>query len=328
VKLRNAISGKYQTIIVVMLMGLLLIAATAKKEEAVELDFKKTSAYIHEMDARPDFPDTIIFARDYVYSIQALEEKIAPKVKEKIIDFTKKIQRSDGGVSIDPAAKEANSLYTDFAVETLSYLDAVNSIDSGKIKSYLSSLQRPDGGFAFNATTKESSLQTTYFAIHVLSYLGGLNIVDKAKTAAYIKGFEKKDTGGFTYMKGTGVSNVKNTYMGVFTLKTLGMLDEQTKKNAIKYLTSTMYIGKPVPYEVYQTLAEQAYSIITLKMLGAENRINKDGVVTFIKGFYLPLIGGFAPKHGNAASPDPTYFALRSLAEMGILKKPLETRLQ
>jgi hypothetical protein len=38
--------------------------------------------------------------------------------------------------------------------------------------------------------------------------------------------FRKKETGGFTFVKGTGVPDVKNTYMAVFTLKALGMLDE------------------------------------------------------------------------------------------------------
>jgi prenyltransferase beta subunit len=116
--------------------------------------------------------------------------------------------------------------------------------------------------------------------------------------------------------------------MGVFTLKALGMLDEQTKKNAIKYLTSTMYVGKPVPYEVTQTLEEQAYMIISLKIMGAENKINKKGVIKFINSFYFPSYGGFAPIHGNPSATDPTYFALRGLAELGILKTPIESRIR
>lgn len=327
-KLRNAISGKYQTIIVVMLMGLLMIAATDKKKEAVKFDPKKTAVFTRELDARPDFPVSITHARNYVYSMLALGEKIAPRIKEKIVAFTKKSQQPDGGFSTDPVVKASSSLYTDHALETLSYLGAVNAIDGEKVKSYLSSLQRPDGGFSFDAKTRDSSLQTTYHSVHSLSYLNGLNIVDKAKTALYIKGFENKESGGFNYVKGTGTANVKNTYMGVFTLKALGMLDEQTKKNAIKYLTSTMYVGKPVPYEVYQTLEEQAYTIISLKMLGAENKINKKGVIKFINSFYFPSYGGFAPIHGNPSALDPTYFGIQSLAELGVLKKPKKTQLK
>jgi prenyltransferase beta subunit len=204
----------------------------------------------------------------------------------------------------------------------------MNSIDAGKVKSYVSSLKRPDGGFSYDSASKDSSLATTYYAVHILSYIKGLDIVDKAKAAAYIKGFEKKDTGGFAYVKGTGVSNAKSTYMGIFALKVLGMLDEQTRKNAIKFLITTRYIGKPAKYDVTQTLEEQAYTIVTLKMLGAENKINKDGVVKFIKTFYIPVNGGFGPIHGYGTAPDSTYFGIQGLAEMGILKKPEETQLR
>ncbi len=312
-----------------MLMGLLLVAATDKKKETTEFDFKKTSAYTHEMDARPDFPVSLVLARNYVYSVLALGESIDPKMKEKAVDFIKKVQRSDGGFSVESATNTTNILYTDFAFETLSYMGmgAVNAIDTGKVKSYLSSLKRPNGGFSFDAKTKEPSFQTTYYAVHILSYLNGLDIVDKAKTAAYIRGFERKDTGGFNYVKGTGIANAKLTYMGVFTLKTLGMLDEQTKKNAIKFLTSTPYVGKLKKYDVTQTLEEQACAIMTLEMLGAENKINKDGVVKFIKSFYIPVNGGFGPIHGYGSAPDPTYFGIRGLAELGVLKRPQQTQL-
>jgi prenyltransferase beta subunit len=326
VKLRNAFSGNYYKIIVVMLMALLLIAATDKKQEAVKFDFKKTSAYTHELDTRPDFPVSVTFARNYVYSVSALGEKLDPKSREKIVDFIKKLQRQNGGFSIDPANKATTSLYTDYALETLSYLDAVNAIDAQKVKSYLSSLKKPDNGFSFDAKTKDSSLQTTYFTVHTLSSINGLDILDKAKTAAYIKGFEKKDTGGFTYVRGVGIPDVKNTYMAIFTLNTLGMLDEQTKNNAVKFLVSTPYMGKVKKYEVTQTLEEQAYAIKALKLLGADKRINKDGAVTFIKSFYIPVNGGFGPIHGYGSAPDPTYFGIQGLAELGVLKRPAETK--
>jgi prenyltransferase beta subunit len=328
VKIRNTLFVNYFIIIEVMLMGLCLVAATDKKKETTELDFKKTSAYIHEMDSRPDFPVSVILAHNYVYSVLALGEKIEPKLKEKAIDYAKKLQRPDGGFSVDSATKETNSLYTDFALDTLSYLGAVNAIDAAKAKSYLSSLQRSDGGFSFDAKTKDSSFQTTYYAVHALSYINGLSIVDKTKTAAYIKGFERKESGGFNYVKGTGTPSVTNTYMAVFMLKTLGMLDDATSANVMKYLGSTPYVGKKVAYDINQTLEEQAYVILTLKMLGAENQINKDRVVSFIKSFYIPVNGGFGPIHGYGSAPDPTYFGLQGLAEVGVFKKPLQTPLQ
>jgi prenyltransferase beta subunit len=327
VKLRIELFGKYFTIVLVMICGLLLVAATDKKKEDIKFDFKKTSAYNHELATRSDFPVSVIFARNYVYSVLALGEKMDPTLRQKTINFIKNLQREDGGFSVDSIIIETSSQNADFALETLSYLDAINAIDAGKTKTYLSSLQRPDGGFSFDAKAKDSSLVTTYYAVHVLSYINSLQIIDKAKTAAYIKGFEKKDTGGFNYVKGTGVSNPKNTYMAVFTLKALDMLDEQTKKNTIKFLLSTPYVGKPMKYDVTQTLEEQTYTIIALKLLGAEKKINKNGAIAFIKGFYIPVNGGFGPIHGYGTAPDPTYFGIQGLAELGILKSPLETRL-
>jgi hypothetical protein len=329
VKFRNAISGKYQTIIAVMLMGLFLVAATDKKNaKPVEFDFKKTSTYTHELDTRPDFPVSVILARNYVYSVLALGETIDPKLKQKTINFIKGLQRPDGGFSMDIQNTDTTSQNTDFALEVLSHLGAVNAVDAGKVKSYLTSLKEPDGGFRFNAKTKGSSFQTTYYAVHALSYINGLDVVDKAKTAAYIKGFENKTTGGFNYVKGTGVPNVTITYMAVFTLKALGMLDDSTKINATKFLRATPYMGKKMKYDINQTLEEQADAIITLKMLGAEKKINKKGAVEFIKSFYIPVNGGFGPIHGYGSAPDPTYFGIRGLAELGILKRPVEIQLK
>jgi prenyltransferase beta subunit len=306
-----------------------LIAATDKtKTDSGAFDFKKTSSFLHEMDGRPDFPVSVLLIRNYVYSVIALGETIDAEKRPKIIEFIKKTQQSDGGFSADKAIKETTSLYTDCALETLAYLGALGSIDGEKAKSYLVSLNRPDGGFSFNKQTKESSLATTYYAVHSLNLMNGLKAVDSAKIAGYIKGFEKKDIGGFTYVKGTGFSTAKNTYMAVSVLKTLGTLDEQTKKDAIKFLASTRYIGKSAKYDVTQTLEEQAYTIMTLKMLGAEKKINKNSVVEFIKSFYIPVNGGFGPIHGYGSAPDPTYFGIRSLAEIGILKAPTESSLK
>lgn len=302
-----------------MLLGLSLIAATDKKP--AEFDFKKTSAYTHELETRPDFPVSAILARNYVYSVLALDGKIDGKMKQKTIDYLRNLQRQDGGFSVDSIIMETSSQNTDFAFETLSLLNALGSVDAGKVKTYLSSLQRSDGGFALDSKTKESSLVTTYYAVHVLSFVNGLNTLDKARVAAYIRGFEK-DSGGFSYVKGGGVSSPKNTYMAVFVLKTLGMLDEETKKNAVRFLVSTPYGGKPAKYDVTQTLEEQAYTIMTLKMAGAENRINKKEAVKFIKGFYIPVNGGFGPMQGYGTAPDPTYFGVLSLAELGVLKNP------
>jgi prenyltransferase beta subunit len=324
---RTAFFNYSSRLIIVALLSIFLIAATGTTNENVEFDFSKTSAYTHEMDTRPDFPVSIGLARGYVYSVLELGEKIDPITRKKVIGFIKNLQGADGGFSIDPANKASNALYTDLALETLSYLGAINAVDTAKAKSYLSTLQRPDGGFSFDAMTKDSSFQTTFYAVHALSYINGLDLVDKARTAAYIKEFERKEAGGFNYVKGIGVPDATNTYNGIFTLKALGLLDDRTKLNALRFFAATAYMGEYVPYDVNQTLEEQACANRTLRMLGAENTIKKNGAVAFIKSFYIPFNGGFGPIHGYGSAPDPTFFGIQALAELGVLRMPSENRL-
>jgi prenyltransferase beta subunit len=280
------------------------------------------------MDSRPDFPFSATLMRNYVYSVKALGETIKPADREKIIKFTKKIQQPDGGFSIDAEKKVSSTLYTYYALETLAYLGAVNSIDTGKAKAYLLSLRQSDSGFGFDARAKESSLATTYFAVRSLYLLNGLQSIDKAKTTAYIEGFEVKSTGGFNYVRKTGTASAKNTYMATYVLYALGTLDSDIKKNSVKYLQSTLYTGKAQKYKDTQTLEEQAYTIKALKILGSEKTINSKGVVSFIKMFYIPANGGFGPVVGYGSAPDPTYFALQGLAEIGTLKLPAEVALK
>ncbi len=316
-------------LIVLILLSCLLIAATNKKKtDSGTLDFKKTSSFVHEMDSRPDFPVSILLTRNYVYSVIALGEAIDAEKRSKIIDFIKKTQQPDGGFSVDKAIKETTSLYTDYALETLAYMGALGSVDITKAKSYVLSLGRPDGGFSFNKQTKESSLATTYYAVHSLSLMNGLSAVDKVKTAGYIKSFEKK-IGGFGYVKETGVPTAKNTYEAAFVLKTLGALDGAAQKRSVNFLMSSSYgSGKNKKDEETPTLEEEAYTIDALKLLGAAGSINRKNVVTFVKKFYVPVNGGFASLIGYGAAPDPTYFAIRSLAETGTLKTPAESSLK
>jgi hypothetical protein len=51
-------------------------------------------------------------------------------------------------------------------------------------------------------------------------------------------------------------------------------------------------------------------------------------VVQFLKTFYLPEEGGFAAIQGFKSAPDPTCLGIRGLAELGILKRPVEKPLK
>ncbi|HEX9020974.1 MAG TPA: hypothetical protein VF903_06915, partial [Nitrospirota bacterium] len=105
-------------------------------------------------------------------------------------------------------------------------------------------------------------------------------------------------------------------------------LDEGTKTNALRFLMTTPYVGIPKKYEITQTLEEEAYALLALRLLDASGKVVKDGAITFVKSFYIPVNGGFGPIHGYGTAPDPTFYGIQCLAELGVLKRPAESRLK
>jgi prenyltransferase beta subunit len=309
-------------IIVLVLSLAVLCAGTAFAKEKTkakggDFDFVETSAFMREMETRPDFPVGMVLANDYTYSLLALGEKIEPARKNAVIAYIKNSQQKNGGFVADKANKSASILYTDSALDTLGLLSAVNVVDAAKVKAFVASLKNPDGGFGFSQESKASSLATTYFAVRVLKVINGLDLVDKAKTEVYVKGYEKKD-GGFGSVKGTGVADAKNTYMATYVLNTLGMLDDATRKNAVKFLATTPYGGSKA--KTMSELDEQLYAIKALKELKAADKIDRKYAMAFLKRLYIKANGGFGPIIGYGSSPDSTTTGLRVLAELGKLK--------
>lgn len=290
------------------------VASAGEKGIGKEFDFAKTKAFMREMETRPDFPVSIVLANDYVYSLLALGDAIDPARKSATVSFIKMNQQKNGGFVADKADKYASLLYTDLALETLSYLQSTGAIDTGMVKSFVVSLKNPEGGFGFSPESKGSSLATTFYAVRILKRAGGLDLIDKEKTARYIKNFERKE-GGFGYVRGPGVADPKSTHMAVFVLKTLSMLDSITRINTVKYLEKN---GREVP-----ELDGQLYSISALKELGAGAKIDRKFTLAFLKKVYVPLNGGFGPIVGYGSTPDSTATAIRILAGVGRLKAPV-----
>jgi hypothetical protein len=292
------------------------IACAKEKQKEKKIDFSKTRGFLGEMQSRPDFPVSMVLANDYAYSMLATGN-IEPARKDAIIAYMKNAQQKNGGFIGDKANKAASLLYTDFAVETLGYLNATNAVDTGRIRSFVASLRNPDGGFGYSEQAKESSLATTYYAVRVLNAIGALDAVDRAKTAAYVKAFERTD-GGFGFVKGTAVANAKNTYQAVATLETLGALDDATVKKSVRYLGTTPYVkGKS---KQKPELEDELYTLKALKVLKASDRIDKKFATLFMKRLYIPVNGGFGPMEGYGSTPDSTAAALRVLSEIGTLK--------
>lgn len=290
---------------------------------AKDFDFSKTKQFIREMETRPDFPVSMMLARDYAYSLSAMGEKIDNARKQSIITFIKSLQQHDGGFTGDKTSKDASLLFTDQALEILSYLNAQGAVDLHRVTAYVASLKNADGGFGFSQKSKESTLASTYYAVHILNSFNDLGMVDRTKTASYVKGFAKRE-GGFGYVKGQGTATQQNTYFAAYTLKALRMLDDETKKNTLGFLNTTSYVtGK---YNLKdggsQLVAEQNSAIMTLKLLNAQGRINKGKILSTLKRFYIPQNGGFGPLLGYGSTPDSTCNAIRLLVEIGNLKEP------
>lgn len=308
-------------ILLLALLTLLCMGVTGAL--AKDFDFKKTEAFVREIETRPDFPVVTVFARNYVYSIVSLGGKIDDKKKQAIESFIKSNQKIDGGFGNDKHDKESSILYTDYALGAFSLVNLPPSTDLARAKTFILSLRNADGGFAFSAKEKESSLVNTYMAIHSLGLLDSLSLVDAAKTAAFIKGFQLKD-GGFSYVKGTGVATAKHTYMAVYALKALGKLDDATRSTALKYLNSSPY-GKESTSKAdsLHMLEEMDATIDALKLLGAKDKIDKKKAQKILKQLYISVNGGFGPLPGYGSTPDSTFLGLHILTGMGSLKEPI-----
>jgi prenyltransferase beta subunit len=293
--------------------------STAKGKWA-GFEFKKTKEFIREMETRPDFPVSVPLAYDYVYSLRAMGDTIQPARKKSIIEYLRWSQQDDGGFIGDKSNKTSSALFTDTALETLSYLERPGAAETEKAKKFVLSLKNPDGGFGFSSLSRESTLATTYYAVKILASAKSLGSVDKARTAGLIKGFEKKETGGFGYEKGKGNATAKATYMALYTLNALGMLDNATKNHSLRYLES-LPCGKHGGKERTE-LNELAFAVQGAKLLKAKDAIDAKKVTAFLKAIYIPVNGGFAPLEGYGSTPDSTTTALRIFAETEKLKTP------
>lgn len=285
-----------------------------------DFDFAKTKAFVREIDSRPDFPVGMVIANDWAYSMRALGAKITIPQYNAVLIWMKMAQQKNGGFGLDREGQDVSILNTSLALETLSYLNAVKAINTGKVKSFVASLKNPDGGFGFSPQSKGSSLASTYFAVRVLKEIGALDLVDPAKSSAYVTAFEKKG-GGFGSSSGNGVADAKNSYMAIFVLNTLGAMKEATRESCVKFLQTTPYVKGKKRAE-RPSLDEQLYAVMALKELNAAQLIDSKFAMAFLRRLYIKVNGGFGPLEGYGSTPDSTTAGLRILAEIGMLKVP------
>src|SRR5574337_293389 len=306
-------------VLTLLLLLFMIPLVSAGAFAAEKFDFNKTREFVKEMEGRPDFPVSTVLAYDYVYSLSALGETIHPDRKKSIIAYLQARQQKDGGFAADKTGKAGSALFTDIALDTIAYLDSSGAVNANAVKKFLLSLKNRDGGFGFSAASRESTVATTYYAVKILDSINALSSVDKVKTARFIKSFEMKDTGGFKYVRGTGAPNAKTTFMAVYTLNAVTMLDEATRKNALGFLETTP-CGKRSPKKEMPELNEVSYALQTAKLLKSEDSLDSERIMAFLGRLYIPVNGGFGPIEGYGSTPDSTTAALRILAETGKIK--------
>ena len=291
-----------------------LFICNAFADTAKNFDLAKTGSLMREMVARPDFPVAMSLASDYTETLLGLGEEIKPAEKTAIVKFIKNAQQTNGGFVAESSSKDASLLYTQLALDTLAELNELKKIDASRVKSFVATLKNADGGFGFSQNSPASTLPTTFYAVRTLETVGGLDRVDRAKTVAYVQGFEKQ-SGGFGFVRQVGVATPRNTYMALYILKTLGALNDSTRESCLQFLATTPYLNEKS--RQMPDLNELSYTVESLQMLNATERLDHKRTLAFLKRLYIPVNGGFGPLLGYGSTPGSTATAVRILSEIG-----------
>jgi prenyltransferase beta subunit len=294
----------------------------ASQEDAKKIDLNLTREYVRDWASRKAFPETVSFAYYCAYSLKALDNKISPDTREKIIDYIKRCQTDDGGFVTEPEfSKDQDLLSTYFALRTLALIDATDAINKEQAVKFVLSLLQEDGGFKSDPKKDYHSLATTYYGVTSLYHLGAMDQIDKEKTTAYINSYREKGQ-GFS-VKRTKVSRPISTYMAVRSLKLLDALDDEVKPDIVKYLKGTRYSGlvEDGKYTMQPTMREMAFVLKALDDLSAVKEVNQDKVYEFIESLYIPDNGGFGPKPSYGTTPPSIYEGILSLEKLGKLNR-------
>lgn len=309
---------------------LLLFTAThslAMKETTTpaKIDLQLTGETVKRWRTRPSFPESITFAYYHVYMAAALEQEITPETRQKIVEYITLCQQPDGGFRPAPVhAKSTSVIFTYYALKTLDMFKEMKAINSKAAINFLLARVQKGGGFAATAKEGESAnLATSYYSIEALRLLGSVASLEKSQTLSFIQSYREKGR-GFTRIKGA-VSTPKATFMGVRSLKNLGVLTDEISSEVVAYLKATRYSGqvKDQKYRLLPKIEAMAYTLEGLAALSAVQQVDEDKVHEFIRSLYIPDNGGFGPKPGLGTTPPGTYYAIVSLVQLGRLPDPM-----
>jgi len=289
------------------------------------IDLQRTGALVKQWRTRPSFPESVTFAYYQVYMTLALGREITPETRKLISEYIVKCQQPDGGFTPEPVhAKTSNVIYTYYALNTLNLLGNTKAINSKAATGFLVDRIQQDGGMVATARKgKRATLATTFYGVEALRLLGAVDSLDKSKTIVFIQRYREKGR-GFTRVEGA-VSIPQSTYMGVWTLKSLGALTNVITNEVVAYLKDTRYSGliKDRQYKLSPNIEAMAATLEALAVLSAMQEVNSDKAYEFISTLYVPDNGGFGPRPGLGTTPPSTYYAVLSLVRLGKLPDPM-----
>ena len=317
---------RFNSRLVLSLLLLLSLCSFAhageKAKQEKKIDLKMTADYFKGWEGREKFPDSVTFAYYYAYSLSALDEKITPEIKVKIIDFIKRCQMENGGFTSEPSySNDANIIFTYYALKSLAFFDSLDAINKEKAKGFVLGLYQGDGGFIAQDKKGESaSLAMTSYGVQSLQMLGALDKLDKQKTIQFINGNISKDGKGFSMVpKGGASPHAAN--IAVKALGILGGLTDSTKGAVVDYLKSTRYSGliRDKQYSARPHLKAMAETIEAFTLLSALDQANTSRMLDFVESLYVSENGGFGPQPGLGTTPPSTYYGMVCLVELGKL---------
>ncbi len=286
-------------------------------------DFSKTRQLISEWTVRKKFPDELTISYYYTYIKLTLSDRVDPQVEKRILAFVRSCQKKDGGFASDPRYASFSSVKdTFYAYKTLKLLHKMDVVDWDKAAAFLRARMNSDGGFSNRPGDKKSNIVATCWAVQVLAGIGGLTDKDREIITAYIMEFRGKD-GGFAMLRGKP-SSPRVTGMAVSALQAMGGLDDKLKREVVTYLKTTRYSGlvKGKKYHTRPYVEGLYYVLEAMHRCGAVEQLGKKEILHFLYRLYVPFNGGFGPTPGLGTTPPSTYYALKSLALLGLLTDP------
>ena len=219
--------------------------------------------------------------------------------KQAVINFIAGLQLKDGGFVTDLGAAEEGEGVADTtsAIKTLSFLDALNAVDTNKIIDFISKRQTKEGGFIPSLASKgPGGITVSYAVAYILGHLNAFDRINKTGFLEWVLGCYHSEDGRFAgvpkiydleeYESGYWVFH---TVMGVLALYWMNELDKIDVKKTIDYIMSCYredggFSSSPQMNE--SNVDDTRWCLVALDRLNALNRIDKELTIGYILNFY------------------------------------------